>query len=165
MSGADGVPLSLIKALGTDVFSNRTAAMLALVGRIRRNKVLPEDVSSAMKSLVVVRMDEKVFALLEQYGFFGGGVMMAGGGGGAPVATAADDDGTMDDEYVDDETEDDGGLSLVREPRRALARRRCPPPPHRPAFRPQPNPSPLVLIRGERKIFAGRDARARVDPL
>ena len=82
MSGADGVPLSLIKALGTDVFSNRTAAMLALVGRIRRNKVLPEDVSSAMKSLIVMGMDEKVFALLEQYGFFGGGVMMAGGGGG-----------------------------------------------------------------------------------
>ena len=68
------VPSPLLQALGTsgDSFTTRMAAMLCLLGRIRKQKILPEDVTSSMKSLVIMGYDHKVYSLLEQYGFFSG---------------------------------------------------------------------------------------------
>ena len=91
------VPSPLLAALGTsgDIFSTRMAAMLCLLGRIRKQKILPEDVTSSMKSLVIMGYDHKVYSLLEQYGFFSG----------AP--SRAQDEPDDDDEEEEDEEEDD----------------------------------------------------------
>ena len=97
------VPSPLLQALGTsgDSFTTRMAAMLCLLGRIRKQKILPEDVTSSMKSLVIMGYDHKVYSLLEQYGFF------SGASSRVEEAQADEDEEEEEEEEEDYEDEDD----------------------------------------------------------
>ena len=97
------VPSPLLQALGTsgDSFTTRMAAMLCLLGRIRKQKILPEDVTSSMKSLVIMGYDHKVYSLLEQYGFF------SGASSRVEEAQADEDDEEEEEEEEEEDYEDE----------------------------------------------------------
>ena len=104
------VPSPLLQALGTsgDSFTTRMAAMLCLLGRIRKQKILPEDVTSSMKSLVIMGYDHKVYSLLEQYGFF------SGASSRAEEAQADDDEDDDEEEEIEEVLEGSDADDLMK---------------------------------------------------